>query len=543
MNGVPYAADRFATGGSPRLVSDAIAGAPNVGVFSSERYGSYSYEIPVTNDSYDLVLHFAETFQTEPAKRLFNVVVEGRSVLSNYDLVVDVGALTAVSMDVDAVAVNDGYLTVTLQTVEDNATISGLAVYSATGQFVPPPPEPPVVIDLPDSSPATEENRGSDCVVAGLVPATELSAYPNLPDPFTALDGSRLANKSEWRCRRQEILRQAEAYIYGVKPAKPETVSGTVTASSITVNVAEGGHSGSFRVGVELPSNGQPPYPVLFSYGSGFLGFSQNAVVKSEGVAIVSFNPYDLGAESSGGGSRTNKRGVFYDLYGADSDTGLLLAWAWGISRIIDVIEQSDGSILDAGATAVAGCSRFGKGALAAGAFDQRIALTIPFESGSAGVPIWRGIPGEGAQSPGSAYGEQYWLGDGFAGFASNTGVRRLPLDMHEVLALVAPRGLLVLDNPHIANLGPRSAHVAALGAAEVYKALGAEANISYHSNVADGSHCAARPEHVQPLRDNIAKFLLQTGNVSGAINAAAKAQGQLSTWVDWTTPTLADDE
>jgi len=59
----------------------------------------------------------------------------------------------------------------------------------------------------------------------------------------------------------------------------------------------------------------------------------------------------------------------------------------------------------------VTGCSRFGKGAFVAGVFDQRISLTMPIDSGSAGVPIFRGIPGEGAQSLSSAYSEQPWLG------------------------------------------------------------------------------------------------------------------------------------
>ena len=60
------------------------------------------------------------------------------------------------------------------------------------------------------------------------------------------------------------------------------------------------------------------------------------------------------------------------------------MAWAWGVSRIIDVIEQSDGSILKADAMGVTGCSRFGKGAFVVGVFDQRIALTMPIESGTA---------------------------------------------------------------------------------------------------------------------------------------------------------------
>ena len=133
------------------------------------------------------------------------------------------------------------------------------------------------------------------------------------------------------------------------------------------------------------------------------------------------------------------------------------MAWAWGVSRIIDVMEQEwekGNRILIPESVAVSGCSRFGKGSFAAGVFDARVALTAPIESGSAGVPIYRGIPGEGAQSLSSAYGEQPWLGDAFGSFTSSP--TRLPIDTHELVALVAPRGLFIMDNPHIANLGAK---------------------------------------------------------------------------------------
>jgi hypothetical protein len=201
------------------------------------------------------------------------------------------------------------------------------------------------------------------------------------------------------------------------------------------------------------------------------------------------------------------------------------------------VIEQSGGNILTADAIGVSGCSRFGKGAFTIGAFDQRIALTLPIESGSGGVPIWRGIPGEGAQSPSSAYGETYWLGDAFASFTNR--VTALPIDTHEVVAMIAPRGLFIMDNPHIANLGPRSAHVAAMAGAEVYKALGAGNNISYISAVADGSHCAQRSEWTEPLRRNIRTFLTKTSNDPGVISASCMASGNLAEWRDWNTPSL----
>lgn len=193
--------------------------------------------------------------------------------------------------------------------------------------------------------------------------------------------------------------------------------------------------------------------------------------------------------------------------------------------------------MLRADAVGVSGCSRFGKGAFIAGVIDQRVALTMPVESGTSGVPIWRGIPGEGAQGLANAYNEQPWFADAFNPFTGSP--TKAPLDTHELVAMVAPRGLFIMDNPHIANLGPKSAHVAALAGAEVYKALGAGANITYHSNVQDGGHCSARPEWVTPLRENIQKFLKKTGNAPGAINAHSKATGKLSDWSDWTTPTL----
>ncbi|MDW6063775.1 hypothetical protein SAZ11_44685 [Streptomyces sp. FXJ1.4098] len=210
------------------------------------------------------------------------------------------------------------------------------------------------------------------------------------------------------------------------------------------------------------------------------------------------------------------------------------------MSRIIDVIEQSGGNILKADAMGVTGCSRYGKGAFAIGAFDQRIALTMPIESGTAGAPILRGIPGEsGSQPLSSAYSEQPWLGDAFGSFTGNPTT--LPLDTHEIVAMVAPRGLFIMENPHIDWLGAKSGSVAALGGAEVYKALGAGANITYWSDIQDGNHCAVRSEWKTPLQQSIQKFLLKTGNAAGTIRISSKKPGNLSEWRTWTTPTLAD--
>ncbi|MEU8242258.1 hypothetical protein AB0C07_28740 [Actinoplanes missouriensis] len=95
------------------------------------------------------------------------------------------------------------------------------------------------------------------------------------------------------------------------------------------------------------------------------------------------------------------------------------------------------------------------------------------------------------------------------------------------------------MDNPHIANLGPKSASVAALAGAEVYRALGAGENITYWSDVQDGTHCANRPEWREPLQRTIQKFLLKTGSYGGAMRISSRAAGNLAEWRDWATPVL----
>lgn len=383
----------------------------------------------------------------------------------------------------------------------------------------------------------SKEDDGTDCAIPALPDSGSLPSIAKLPDPFKKLDGSRIATKNEWRCRREEIKKQAEKYAYGTKPPKPQSVGGTVSNTKISVTAMDNGKSSSFSATVVLPSGGSPPYPVIIVYGGLGLGFGipmDASVINGEGVALID---YDVGVTGKEGTPRSNKQGAFYDIVGSNSSAGLLIAWSWGVSRMIDVIEQSDGKLLKADAVAVTGCSRFGKGAFIAGAFDQRIPLTMPIESGTGGVPIWRGIADEGAQSLSSAYGEQPWFGDAFSAFTGNPA--KAPIDTHEVVGMIAPRGLFVMDNPSIANLGPRAGSVGALAGAEVYKALGAEQNVSYYSDIQNGSHCAMRPEWSAPLRSNIRKFLTKTGNDAGVMKISGSAMGNVSTWVDWTTPQL----
>src|SRR2546429_2865303 len=78
------------------------------------------------------------------------------------------------------------------------------------------------------------EDDGASCPVT--LPGS-LTAVSKLPDPFMKLDGTRISAKSDWRCQRAEIKQLAQTFIYGAKPVKPASVTGTVSSTNITVNV------------------------------------------------------------------------------------------------------------------------------------------------------------------------------------------------------------------------------------------------------------------------------------------------------------------
>lgn len=388
------------------------------------------------------------------------------------------------------------------------------------------------------------ENHGLDCPVPTLPEAAALPHLETLPDPFTKLDGTRMTGRKEWRCRRQELHEQAEKYIYGEKPPKPDVVTGTVTNDAVSVDVEHEGTSIHFSAQIVLPAAGEAPFPAIINLGArgGFGGITLGeGFILEQGVAIIFYNHYDLGIEGTPEASRgLPNRGLFYDLYGGDHSAGLLMAWAWGASRLIDVLEQSGGDVIDWTRLGVTGCSRNGKGAFTVGVFDQRIALTIPQETSTGGVPAYRIVDVLSTERTVDNYYGLNWLSNDFEPFVSNAP--QLPVDTHEMVAMIAPRGLLVLDNPHIHQFGAPAGHTAVLAGAEVYAALGVEENIAYVSDIADDRHCApGKPEYAEPLRQSIARFLLQEEGAPGQIRAHANATGNLEAWRDWDTPTLAE--
>lgn len=391
---------------------------------------------------------------------------------------------------------------------------------------------PPIEPESPFVPVGTVENRGADCEVPALPPGNTLPNTNTLPDPFTRLDGTRITQKSDWICRREEILRQSFQYIYGQKPPKPDSVTGTVSNTQVTVNIQHNGQNESFSANITTPG-GQGPFPAVISFG----GSGPVQQISGMGVAVINFNQGSVGSRNTG---------IFGRLY-ANNTAGDLAAWAWGVSRIVDVLQAAGNNVIDSTKLAVTGCSFLGKAAFAAGALDERIALTIPLESGIGGVPSYKIVPqlqpnptnsGTGPEQPQHAINSGWLPGNSLV-----AQFQRLPVDTHEIIGLVAPRGLLVLGNTggqgqFYLNLDNLSEHATALAGREIFTALGVQNNISYDSR--NVSHCQNTNLFTAAVQASVGRFLLDNDAATGAFTTDWEGvRIQPTQFVNWTTPTL----
>jgi Uncharacterized protein conserved in bacteria len=139
-----FAADNFYSPapGVTYAVSNPIANTTNDAMYQSERYsttdnGTFSYNFPVSNGSYQVKLHFAEIYWTTVGSRKFDVSIEGTKVLDNYDIVQKAGAFAAI-VETFNVTVSDGTLNINFTAAvseggADRPKISAIEVLSAQG--------------------------------------------------------------------------------------------------------------------------------------------------------------------------------------------------------------------------------------------------------------------------------------------------------------------------------------------------------------------------------------------------------------------------
>lgn len=319
----------------------------------------------------------------------------------------------------------------------------------------------------------------------------QMRPVKNIPDVFTFLDGSTVETTEDWEGRAQEIKQLYEYYMYGPLPdMSKEKVSYSlgdwqerkellmmpdqkeitveVKVAPLRIKIANQGRKSGFDAYVCLPA-GEPKekrYPVYmemtFVWPGRTLDVSYNAFyAASRGYASICYNPCDVAADNS------TRTGAFYDVYPYgevwEQQTGVLAAWGWGASKILDALEDGLAMELEVSAinTILAGVSRYGKATLLAGAYDKRFKVVVPACSGAGGATLYR-YKSEGRTYDFATLGHmnedgttthyttqnealgnlqsnnlRHWFNDKFLEFEE---VEQFPFDQHHLAALVADK-------------------------------------------------------------------------------------------------------
>jgi hypothetical protein len=292
-------------------------------------------------------------------------------------------------------------------------------------------------------------------------------------------------------------------------------------STQLVVEVTDPGAAGSTTATItiddyEIPQQGVDtdipgPYPSILVVGS--LSAEQVTTLKSNGYGYIAM---DTGSVYSDFNGTTNPHtGAYNELYPYQAgvyefDSGALMGWAWGISRVVDAIkndaEGANQYNLDWTATAVTGVSRNGKAAALAGAFDQRIAITAPSDPGGGGLTGFRNLTdsemftynvpaganqiyslNETCQRAIGNPEESAWFTSQALEFYPDNS-NHSPFDLHAVAALVAPRPFILwTGEAQQAWLGSPSAVLSLQAGKEAYELLGAGGNIAWI--VRDAAH------------------------------------------------------
>lgn len=383
----------------------------------------------------------------------------------------------------------------------------------------------------------TSENTGSGFPVPILPSLSNLPTIDPLTDPFMRSDNSsRSTLFSNWALRRNEIKHEIEHYEIGVKPPKPDTISATYTPGAtpgsngtLRVFVTRNGQTITLTSQVSLPATGAGPYPAVIGMNS-LSGSVPATVFTNKNIARIQYNHNNVTTYNN-----PQLTDPFYRLYPEYNlvNAGQYSAWAWGVSRIIDGLELVQSTLpINVARLAVTGCSYAGKMALFSGAFDERIALTIAQESGGGGAPSWRvsetlgGVEKLGAT-------DYRWFRDSMRNFQGGN-VSKLPHDHHELMAMVAPRALLVTANVDFEWLANPSCYVSARAAHEVWKTFGISDRFGFVITGGHG-HCAVPASVVPPMQAFVDKFLLDSNNVNtDTVRIHPYPQVNYASWFNW---------
>lgn len=386
-------------------------------------------------------------------------------------------------------------------------------------------PAPPPAV-RPEGALSAEEQNALRTKAYATVNYDEAAIPPyTLEDPLRFADGRKLRSRKEWPQRRQEILDLFQHEMYGQMPPAGDIFLETLEEGATLAGFARrrqvrmwfrADHSGPHIDWLELiPTQVQGPCPaiLLLNYSGNHEILEDREILVTEswlretphkattrtrgkfnrdgldnifpvstllarGYALVTACYCDISPDPD---PLVEKEGVIlqdsfaytgvFDLWGPrdparDDNTTALSAWAWGLMRGMDMIEQDPD--LDAGRVVLTGYSRLGKAAVWAGAFDERFPLVVPVQTGGGGAPLAKRDYGEKVATEVTSF--RHWYCRAYDKYAYDTA--SMPFDQHLLLSCVAPRALLIegFDKPWFDTKGE---FLALQAASPVWKFLG----------------------------------------------------------------------
>jgi hypothetical protein len=335
----------------------------------------------------------------------------------------------------------------------------------------------------------------------------------NLPDVLKTFDGQKVTDAKTWNeKRRPELLKYFETEYYGRIPATAPKVIWEVVSTD--PNALEGkaimkklaGHMGSpdgpaIDVTLYTPADAKGPVPVLTNLTFGFnfggrrggtrgMGGSDRPgspawfMSHGYGYATINYSSIETDREGQPNVNIARKLALAPGQEApAPDEWGTIAAWAWGISRLMDYY-QTDSSV-DAKRIAITGTSRLGKTVTWAGANDQRIALVIACCGGEGGAALARRNYGETIAHLVTPTRYPYQFAGNYQKFAADPN--KSAVDTHCLVALMAPRPILLSTASRDGWSDPYGEFLAAVAATPVYKLLGKQGIIDdKYSNVGE---------------------------------------------------------
>ena len=140
-SGTQFIADNpaWVTGGAARIDDESVQ-AVDAPLYQSERWGQFTYRLPIAAGRYDVIVKLAETSWAAGNldQRVMSVVVEGISLREDF-VVGELagGRLKPLDLELENIPVTDGELTLSFSASLDNATVSAIVVTAPDGPSVP----------------------------------------------------------------------------------------------------------------------------------------------------------------------------------------------------------------------------------------------------------------------------------------------------------------------------------------------------------------------------------------------------------------------